>query len=288
MSQLLTLAVPSSARARSLVTSRGTFAAFDMAPGDSVSYRGTVVMVPGFMGSKEDFLPMLPPLSRAGYRVVTIDGRGQHETGGSHPPGAYAREALARDLVAVVEAVDDGPVHLVGHSYGALLARVAVLQTEGDPVLWRSLTLMNFGPAEVSTQQRERLSLLLSVIDSMTLEGIWPFLDVQDDAIADDVRSFMRARWLANDPTHIKAAAEQLLTEPDRTAELTAIQLPKAVISGSPDLTWAPEGVTKMADALSAQLITMPGGGHSPNVHRPEESAAELANFWDAITTTHH
>ncbi|MER6621868.1 alpha/beta hydrolase [Streptomyces sp. NPDC000931] len=284
MSQLLTLTVPSSARARSLTTSRGMFAALDMAPDGSVPHRGTVVMVPGFMGSKEDFLPMLPPVSRAGYRVVTIDGRGQHETGGSHPPATYVREELAQDLVAVVEAVGDGPVHLVGHSYGALLARVAVLRTHGDPSLWRSLTLMNFGPAEVSAQQRERLRLLLSVLDSMTLEEIWPFLEGQDATAPDDVRSFMRTRWLANDHNHVRAAAEHLLTEPDRTAALAAIGLPKAVVSGSPDLTWAPEGVAKMADALSAQLIALPGGGHSPNVHRPEETTADLADFWGAIT----
>ncbi|MFF9186560.1 alpha/beta fold hydrolase [Streptomyces rochei] len=284
MSQLLTLAVPSSARARTLATSRGSFAAFDMAPDDSVSHRGTVLMVPGFMGSKEDFLPMLPALSRAGYRVVSIDGRGQHETGGSHPLAAYAREELARDLVAVVEAVGDGPVHLLGHSYGALLARTAVLQTEGDPSLWRSLTLMNFGPAGVSDQQRERLNLLLSVIDAMTLEEIWPFLEGQDETISDEVHTFMRARWLANDLHHIKAAADQLISEPDRTDTLTAVRLPKAVVSGSPDATWAPEGVARMANVLSARLIALPGGGHSPNVHRPEESATGLTDFWDSLT----
>ncbi|GGV74055.1 alpha/beta fold hydrolase [Streptomyces massasporeus] len=285
MSQLLTLTVPSSARARSLVTSRGTFAALDMAPESSVPHMGTALMVPGFMGSKEDFLPMLPPVSRAGYRVVTIDGRGQYETGGIHPPATYAREELAQDLTAVVEAVGDGPVHLVGHSYGGLLARVAVLHTQGDPSLWRSLTLMNFGPAEVSAQQRERLRLLLSVLDSMAPEEIWPFLGGHDATVPDDVRSFMRTRWLANDRSHVKAAAEHLLTEPDHTAALAAIDLPKAVVSGSPDLTWVPEGVAKMADALSAQLIALPGGGHSPNVHRPEETTAALTKFWDAITT---
>ncbi|MFE0420745.1 alpha/beta fold hydrolase [Streptomyces tendae] len=286
MSQLLTLAVPSSARARSLVTSRGTFATVDMAPDGSVPHRGTVVMVPGFMGSKEDFLPMLPLLGRAGYRVVAIDGRGQHETGGRHPLASYARGELSRDIAAVVEAVGDGPIHLLGHSYGALLARVAVIQTQGDPALWRSLTLMNFGPAEVSDHQCERLRLLLSVLGSMPLEDIWPFLEGRESSVPDEVRTFMRDRWIANDPSHVKAAAEQLLTESDLTEGLSALRLPKAVVSGSPDLTWPPDGVRKMALALSARLITVPEGGHSPNVHRPDETAAALAEFWDS--STHH
>lgn len=241
----------------------------------------TVLMVPGFMGSKEDFLPMLPALGRAGYRVVAIDGRGQNETGGTYSSALYAREELADDLVAIVQAVDVGPVHILGHSYGALLARLAVIRTQGSPELWRSLTLMNFGPAEVSEFQCERLRLLLSVLDSMPLEEIWAFLDSSDSAVPDDVRAFMRARWLANDPGHIKAAAEHLSTEPDLTAELAAISLPKAVVSGSPDLTWEPAGVQSMANSLSAHLITVPEGGHSPNVHCPDETAAALITFWN-------
>ncbi|MFE7134351.1 alpha/beta fold hydrolase [Streptomyces sp. NPDC057638] len=280
MSQLLTLALPSTARTRSLTTRRAEFAAIDMAAADSAPTLGTVVMVPGFMGSKEDFLPMLPALSRAGCRVIALDGRGQYASGGPHPPGAYTREELAQDLVAVVEAIGDGPVHLVGHSYGALLARFAVLETRGDPALWRSLTLMNFGPAAVSFDQRERLRLLLSVIGSLALEDIWPFLDNQDTEVADDIRAFLRSRWLANDPHHIKAAAEHLLDEPDRTPALAALPLPRVVVSGSPDLTWPPPGVAAMAHTLSAHLIDVPGGGHSPNVHRPEETATALVDFW--------
>ncbi|MEU4885524.1 MULTISPECIES: alpha/beta fold hydrolase [Streptomyces] len=285
MSQLLSLAMPSNARTRSLVTSRGDFAVVDMASDSSTHPVGTVVMVPGFMGSKEDFLPMLLPLGRAGYRAVAIDGRGQHETGGFHPPTAYAREELARDLVAVVDALDAGPVHLLGHSYGALLARVAVLQTQGDTSLWRSMTLMNFGPAQVSELQRDRLNLLISVLDTMTLEDIWPYLDIQDTAPSDDVRDFMRSRWVANDPNHVKAAAEHLLTELDSTATLATLKLPKAIVSGSPDLTWDPDGVTSMAQSLSAKLVTMPGGGHSPNIHCPEETTAALVAFWETIST---
>jgi pimeloyl-ACP methyl ester carboxylesterase len=145
---------------------------------------------------------------------------------------------------------------------------------------------MNFGPAEVSEFQRERLRLLLSVVDDMSLGEIWSFLDSSDSAAPDDVRAFMRARWMANDPGHIKAAAEHLLTEPDLSEELAAIAVPKAVVSGSPDLTWDPADVRAMANALSAHLITVPDGGHSPNVHFPDETATALITFWSADHVT--
>ena len=41
--------------------------------------RGTVLMVPGFTGSKEDFRFLLAPLAEQGWRVVAVDQRGQYE-----------------------------------------------------------------------------------------------------------------------------------------------------------------------------------------------------------------
>ena len=61
---------------------------------------GTVVLLPGYTGSKEDFLTVLAPLAAEGYTAVAVDQRGQHES----PWGddeAYAFDRLAADLLAV-------------------------------------------------------------------------------------------------------------------------------------------------------------------------------------------
>ncbi|MEV6654835.1 alpha/beta hydrolase [Streptomyces sp. NPDC051219] len=281
MSQLLTLEKPSDARTRLLRTSRGAFTVLDVQPSGPTPYRGVALLVPGFMGSKEDFLPMMPGLRRGGYRVLAIDGRGQHETGRASSSPSYGKADVARDLVAVVRQVGAGPVHLLGHSYGGLVARAAVLETDGDRSLWASVTLMNFGPGPVSTEQQERLRLLLSSLDSMTMAQIWPFIENREADITPAVRDFMHRRWLGNIPEHLAAAAEQMLNEPDLTACLAGIEIEKAVISGSPDATWPPEWVEEMSRRLDARLIRLPGGGHSPNVHRPDEAAAGLIDFWD-------
>ncbi|WP_405851029.1 alpha/beta hydrolase [Streptomyces niveus] len=285
VSQLLTLDKPSNARTRRLRTSRGVFAVLDTEPADLAPYRGTVLLVPGFMGSKEDFLPVLSGLSRGGYRVLAMDGRGQHETGTASSAPSYAKSELARDVVAVARQLDAGAVHLLGHSYGGLIARAVVLDTLGDPSLWASLTLMNFGPGPVSAAQRERLRMLLSGLESMTPAEIWPFIENQESDVAVGVKEFLRRRWLANAPEHLTAAADQMLGETDLTTRLADIDLAKAVVSGSPDATWPPEDVEQMAHRLGADLISLPGGGHSPNVHLPNETAAALVDFWDRCGT---
>src|SRR4030095_4604727 len=62
---------------------------------------GTVLLVAGYTGSKEDFAPLLAPLAEAGHRVVAIDQRGQYESPGPDDPAAYSVAELAADVVAV-------------------------------------------------------------------------------------------------------------------------------------------------------------------------------------------
>lgn len=280
MSQLLTLEVPDNARPIRMRTERGVFAALDVAPHGHVPAWATALLVPGFMGSKEDFLPLLPLLSGKGVRVLAIDGRGQYETGSASPEPSYSRDDLARDLISIAGHIGVGPVHLVGHSYGGILARAAVLATEGDPALWASVTFVNFGPAGVSSWQRERLRLLLSVIDSMELADLWPFVKNKEASVPRDVELFLEQRWLRGSREQLSAAAEQMLNEVDRTPRLSRLPLPKSVVSGTPDVTWAPEGVEQMARDLGAGFVRIEGGGHSPNVHRPAETASALVEFW--------
>src|SRR3954471_18513165 len=93
----------------------GPLAALDTGAGS-----GTVLMVAGYTGSKEDFAPLLAPLAEAGLRAVAIDQRGQYESPGPDDPAAYTVTELADDVLAVARVLraDGGdPLHLVGHSF---------------------------------------------------------------------------------------------------------------------------------------------------------------------------
>ncbi len=245
------------------------------------------MLVPGFTGSKEDFIALLAPLAHAGWRVVAVDGRGQYESGGPRAEEAYAQGELAADLIAQTKALGSaGPVHLLGHSMGGLVARAAVIDG-GEPAAWASLTLMSSGPAAVDAALQIRTKLLVDALSTMDMESVWQAmrqLDAENadlvTAVADGVNEFLHQRWLANSPQQLTVTGRQLLGEPDRVAELAAVDLPKLVLSGEEDHAWPVPWLDGMAVRLGARREVVAGAGHSPNAERPEATAAVLDDFW--------
>ncbi|MES9511810.1 alpha/beta hydrolase [Streptomyces sp. NPDC000609] len=270
---------PPCAHARQLRTSRGDFAVLDASPPGAV--RATALLLPGYTGSKEDFMALLEPLSAAGYRTVAVDGRGQYETEGTDRQETYAQGELALDVLAQADALGVGTVHLLGHSLGGQIARAAVLL---DAAPFRSLTLMSSGPAEVVEAQQLKVKVLSDALATLSMARVWEAmraLDPPEDTATDG--EALRRRWLRHRPAQLIATGRQLVTEPDRVAELAAVPLPVHVLSGERDDTWPVPLLDEMARRLGAHRTRIAGAEHSPNTDRPKETAAALAAFWDSL-----
>ncbi|MFE7337149.1 alpha/beta fold hydrolase [Streptomyces griseus] len=283
MSRPPTFTPPPCARARVLRTERGDFAVLDAVP--RTPARATALLLPGYTGSKEDFIALLEPLTDAGYRVVAVDGRGQYESQGTDRQESYTQGELARDVLAQAAALDgvgDGELHLLGHSLGGQIARAAVLL---DAAPFRSLTLMSSGPAEVVAAQRDKVKMLSDALAVLSMDEVWQAmqaLDPPQDADTGDGAD-LRRRWLAHHPAQLIATGAQLAAEPDRVDELAAVGLPVHVLSGERDDVWPVELFDSMARRLGARRTTIAGAEHSPNTARPQETAKALAAFWDGL-----
>ncbi|MFI1333767.1 alpha/beta fold hydrolase [Streptomyces sp. NPDC020845] len=292
------ITLPGCARAHRLRTARGEFAVHDARPEGAV--RGTVLLVPGFTGSKEDFIALLEPLARAGFRVVAVDGRGQHETGGPRDEAAYAQQELARDVLAQTAALDadagttadaataegSTPLHVLGHSLGGLVVRTAVLMA---PDAFASLTLMCSGPAAISESQQARTKLLIDALAVTDMETVWQAMreldppEAPEETTPPGVEDFLHQRWLGTVPEQLIATGRQLNSEPDRVAELAGVALPKHVLSGIVDYAWPVPLMDEMAERLGAHRTVIQGAGHSPNAERPLPTAEALIGFWRGV-----
>ncbi|WP_026918607.1 alpha/beta fold hydrolase [Gordonia shandongensis] len=102
--------------------------------------RGTAVLLHGFPQTSQSWTAVSSILTAAGLRTIAPDQRGYSP--GARPRGRYAYRAaeLVSDIESLIIQGDDGPVHLVGHDWGALVAwRLAAVR----PDLVRSLVTVS-------------------------------------------------------------------------------------------------------------------------------------------------
>jgi pimeloyl-ACP methyl ester carboxylesterase len=278
------LELPDGVRRITLETRRGKFAALEALPGSRVCERLPALLVPGFTGSKEDFLAVMQPLAAAGRRVLAIDMRGQYETHGPDDHAAYSLTALGADVRAAGAAAGRGKsVHLVGHSFGGLVAREAVLS--GMPRL-SSLALMSSGPDGLTGTRAMDLKVLLAALPQLGVQRLWDESlgpQFQADGTPPKIAAFLRTRMLRNSPTGLRVMAEELLSCRDRVGELArAAGVAILVVYGEEDDAWDTDVQEDMAKRLKAQRICIPAAAHSPAVDAPETTASTLTSFWNA------
>ncbi len=287
MSTPTSLDLPARVRRATVETDRGAFAALEALPAPGARELGTALLVPGYTGSKEDFIPVLGQLAAAGRRALSVDMRGQYQTPGPDDAAAYDPAELGRDIAALAQAT--GAVHLLGHSFGGLVVREAVLAGSCAP---GSLSLMCSGPGALPGPRADELRFMLNFVAGIApqdLKGkiaeIWHTV-LEPQAIADGVPArivaFLRERMLANSAIGLAAVAGHLLTAPDKTEDLARADIPTFVLYGEDDNAWPPAVQEDMAARLNARSACIPGAAHSPAVEAPATTAHELTSFWNA------
>ncbi|HEV2088976.1 MAG TPA: alpha/beta fold hydrolase [Cryptosporangiaceae bacterium] len=268
--------------ARRLDLSDGSVGVLDSLPARGVPARATALLVPGYTGSKEDFVPLLDPLADAGYRVVAMDQPGQYESVGPDDHAAYTVDWLGTVVCGVVKELDAGAVHLLGHSFGGLVARAAAL---AEPALFRSLTLMGSGPAALGGSRRERMAAL----EPLVPRGMAVVYDAVERLAAGDprwrqspaeLRAFLKARFVASSAAGLLGMGNALLSEPDRVAGLAAAGIPVLVCHGVDDDAWRPVTQAEMARRLGATHVAIPAAVHSPAIENTAATVATLREFW--------
>lgn len=249
--------------------------------------RPTVLLVPGYTGSKEDFHPLLRPLAAAGYRAVAIDQRGQYESAWASDPAGYTLEALGAEVCQLAaELATDAGLHLVGHSLGGLVGRAAVL---AKPELFDSFTMMGSGPDAVGGRRRSVLDAGEVVLARRGMAGLWTYLEAgarADPAYvtpAPALQIFLRRRFLATDPVGLQAMGDLLRTVEDSTDELARTGVPVLVLHGESDDAWVPAVQAGMAARLGADYRVIEAAAHSPAVENPPATVSALLDFWQRL-----
>ncbi|MFJ9368850.1 alpha/beta fold hydrolase [Nocardia sp. NPDC101769] len=261
----------------------GKLAGWVVEPPAGSERRGTVLLVPGFTGSKEDFEGILPLLAEAGYRAVTYDQRGQYESDGPEDVTAYAMADFVGDLLGVVDQISpDAPIHLVGHSFGGYVSRVAVVER---PQRFRTLTLLASGPSTTENLNFPPPALLVQLIETGGQQALWDQMSAMMAASGQPPTpqrlEFMGNRILRTRKANligIMTAMQQLpLRDP---SPLRNAGVPLLVAYGDTGDIWTPDVHEAFAKQIHAKTAVYHGSGHVPNEDVPEQVFADLVTFW--------
>ncbi|HWM02960.1 MAG TPA: alpha/beta hydrolase [Actinophytocola sp.] len=249
----------------------------------------TALLLPGYTGSKEDFVPLLDPITDAGLDAIAIDLPGQYESDGPDDEDAYQPAALGAVIAELVGklAAEGNQVALLGHSFGGLVARGAVLA--GAPVI--GLTLMGSGPGELPDGlRRQALDLGEPAMRKHGIEAAQRMREQLDAAAPPQpgdspaLTALMRERFVRSKAAALLGKAHALRTEPDlvstlaRTLSTSGIQ--SLVVCGEADDAWSVSTQRDMADRLDADFAVILNARHSPNVENPEMLLDVLIPTW--------
>jgi pimeloyl-ACP methyl ester carboxylesterase len=248
-----------------------------------------ILLVPGFTGSKEDYIAIVAPLAHRGWRVAAMDLPGQGGVPALGPRGSHTPEALARSVADVAAWFAPGrSVHLVAHSAGGIVAREFLI---AHPEVVASWTTICSGPAAVPGQAFAKLIQLQAAIAALPMEQVWALKEAADRAggwnpPSEEVAEFCARRFIANDPAALADFADILMTAPDRTDQaataMRAHGIGGAVITGELDDAWPLDQQEQMATRLGVPWITVPGVGHNPATEDPARTVELLDGVFRA------
>lgn len=237
-----------------------------------------VVLVPGVMGSKEDFSLLMPLLAAQGYYVLAYDLAGQYESAAAGPENLtpprdhYDYDLFVEDLYAVLQTLRE-PAHVLGYSFAGVIAELGLLRY---PELYRTLTLMSAPPepglAFRSVSILGRFAPLVSGPASADLI-VWG-VKRNFARVPASRMDLVRRRFQVTRRQSIRDIITLMRHVPDVRAQLAEQALPKLVAVGEHDV-WPDRVHAGFARAIKARLAVY-RGGHSPCETAPNQLARDL------------
>jgi pimeloyl-ACP methyl ester carboxylesterase len=236
-----------------------------------------LLLVHGAISDRTAWVLVQPALAKR-YTVYAMHRRGRE---GSGPPLGHDLEREFEDVAAVVEAIGE-PVHVLGHSGGALCSLEAALRTDRI----RSLTL--YEPPFPEPAMLPLVDGIRDLVrDGKPEEAVLAFFRTAVQVPEDQLQRLIASPLWAN----IVALGEALPSELDAFAayqfeasRFTALDLPMLLLVGGdspPPLRHVSEELARIVP--NARLVELASQQHGANLTAPDLFVSEVRAFLEGI-----
>ncbi|MDR3635540.1 MAG: alpha/beta hydrolase [Isosphaeraceae bacterium] len=258
-------------------------------PGGRLAYDDTggsaplVVAVPGMGDLRGEYRHLVPYLTAAGYRVVTMDVRGHGES--STGWDDYSARAVGQDVLALIEHLGADHAAVMGTSFAAgsvawaahdAPEKVSALVFLGPVV--RDLPIPWFKQAAV----KAGFAGPWRVGFWMTFWGsLFPTATPADHA---EYRRTLRANL--SEPGRMDALRAMVaLSKRDTEAMLGSVRKPALIIMGTkdPDFPDPAQEASRVAARTQGETVLIEGAGHYPHAEMPQVVGPRLVAFLKGV-----
>jgi len=228
------------------------------------------------------------------FRCIGYDGRGNGKSDRPDDVAAYSLDNYVADLLSVMDATDTDKAIIVGLSFGGMITCV------------------------VAAHYPERVIAAILAGTSASIGPAYPYL-APDHFLArqekfDGWNKYNRAHWLADYPDFAQFFVRNIFSDPHSTRQIEdgiewagetsgavlarivearsiaskfdvseamyrKIRCPLLMIHGDNDQLQPHARAEAVAEVTGAELVTIPGGGHSPMGRFPAKCNALILNF---------
>jgi 3-oxoadipate enol-lactonase len=238
-----------------------------------------LILIHGIGARKTAFDRLLPQLSGR-FTCVTYDLAGHGDS--PMPSGRMTLHDLVDDLETLHTALDLGPAHIAGHSLGGMIGP-AYARRRPDRV--RSLGLWSTA-AFRTEDDRARVR---AVVAAMRASGVGPVLDTLAARWFTDAFIATRPEVIAARKAQVTGTPEEVFlnvfdiyAETEMAPWLADLRVPAQVITGELDGGCPPRLNARIADALGAELVVLPGLKHAILIEASDVVAPHVGRFLDA------
>ncbi len=249
-----------------------------------------ILALHGWLDNSESFAPLAQALVPQGWQLLAPDWPGHGHSGHRGAASDYHLLDYLHELHQLVEQLGDGPVILLGHSMGGILATLyAGIYPERVAAL---LCIEAFGP--LTSTPEETVSRLRSgfasrrpvvpkpVNPAAALRARSRINDLDEPTLEPMLMRNLRAeagQWFWRSDPRVKRHSPWRMSPDQGAAILNNIAAPTLVMLAQQGFPTLKERWAQRPPGLAGATLVTPPGGHHGHMSAPQDYAAAIHSF---------